>query len=440
MNQKSLVPPRFAIAASPFLYDPDLPDHLYRTYARIAGLAWQKEVATERTYEKTPPLTVYELAVICNLSVRNTWRHIRDLGQRGLLTWEQKKGVQTRMIFYPVWPGNGVDARDSQDVADDPAGALPASQGAPEPESASETHQALAEFGVNILEPLARQVAALPRVTPELVRAWGANLLQRPGIHNLPGLLLHILQRHTEPPPEAKPAPVASSRQPGLLQPATAPDQTGLGSSTEKALDGAEGIEALPAELEGALRDLGWSGDDAWREVAGIASHDLDFVWAWVRYVEAHPNLGAGFLRAQLRGSTWPAHKKDAQERERERWREQWQSRENEDPLPRSTPSSREQAMARYGISPEMMQVWEKVQEELALQMTRATFDTWLSGALLLCVDGGRATIGVRHAHAVDWLKNRLDGVIQRTLARHLDRPVEELDVVLLQDGGGESA
>ena len=430
MKQKSLVPPRFAIAASPFLYDPDLPDHLYRTYARIVGLAWQKEEETERSYEKTPALTVYELAVICNLSVRNVWRHIRDLGQRGLLTWEEKKGVQTRMVFYPVWPGSMAGIADAFDLADEPAGETPASQASLAPEAVDETHKALAEFGVNILEPLACQVAALPHVTPELVRAWGNNLLQRSGIHNLPGLLLHILQRHTEPPPAAQPVPSSS--------PPQAPLPEFSATAENRGLDEPEEPQSLPEELEQALQDLGWSGDDAWREVAEVAARDPDFVWAWVRYVEAHPNLGAGFLRAQLRGSTWPAQKKDPGARQRERRWQEWQSQEAENDPPRPALSPREEAMARYDIAPETMEVWKRAQEELALQMTRATFDTWLRNALLLRVDDGRATLGVRHTHAVDWLKNRLDRVIRDTLGRHLDRPVQELDVVLLQEGEGE--
>ena len=75
-----------------------------------------------------------------------------------------------------------------------PAGQVPLA-----PEVASETHKALAEFGVNILETLARQVAALPHVTPDLVRAWGDNLLKRPGIHNVPGLLrLGVISYHRQ--------------------------------------------------------------------------------------------------------------------------------------------------------------------------------------------------------------------------------------------------
>ena len=70
--------------------------------------------------------------------------------------------------------------------------------------------------------------------------------------------------------------------------------------------------------------------------------------------------------------------------------------------------------------------------------MTRATYDTWLRGALLLSVDDGRATLGVRHAYSVDWLQNRLEPVIRRTLARQLDRPIDELTIVLLGEPEAE--
>lgn len=441
MKQKSLVPPKFAIAAASFLYDPNLPDHLYRTYARIVGLAWQKEEESGRSYEKTPALTIYELAVICNLSVRNMWRHIRDLGERGLLAWEEQKGVQTRMVFFPVWPGNVTGVQDLFESADEPASVTPTGQVSLVPEVASETHKVLAEFGVNILEPLARQVAALPHVTPDLVRAWGDNLLKRPGIHNLPGLLLHILQRHTEPPSPAAPTCSAPAPQAPLPDPATVAGNNGSGDVDEHALSGEDGLaEVLPDDLAQALRDLGWSGDDAWTEVCRVAARDPDFVWAWVWYVEAHPRLGAGFLRTQLRGSTWPAEKKDGAARERERQWQEWQGQEDEDQLPQAAISPAEEAMARYNIAPETMAAWKKAQEELALQMTRATFDTWLRGALLLSVEDSRATLGVRHIYAADWLKNRLDRVIKNTLGRHLDRPVEELEIVLLQEGEGERA
>lgn len=439
MSQKSLVPPRFAIAASEFLYDTDLPDHLYRTYARITGLAWQKRQGSDTRYERTPPLTVYELAVICGLSVRNMWRQIDELVKRGLLAWDTEMAVQKRMVFYPIWPDGASEATGPFGVGREDAEAVEATGELASAEPPNETQQALAEFGVDLRESLARQVTALPHVTPELVRAWGNSLQQRPGIHNLPGLLLYILQRTAEPPAENIPGPQAH-QPPSLPEPVQA-------ALPETATAPAGDAEHLPDDLRQALQDLGWSGDDAWAEVAEIAAgspangsgRGLDFVWAWVQYVEDHPNLGAGFLRSRLRGTTWPSKKKDSEERQREQWRESWkQFEENYEPV-QKRPSPREEAMEQYGITPETMKTWEGTLDELRLQMTQATFSTWLQGSLLLSTDGGRATIAVRHTYAVDWLQNRLSPIIKRTLDRHLAQPVEELVFMAFsQMEGGE--
>jgi len=443
MSQKPLVPPRFAIAASQFLYDPALPDHLYRTYARITGLAWQKRDDTETTYEKTPPLTIYELAVICNLSVRNMWRQINDLVGRGLLAWETEMAVQKRMVFYPIWPAGAAEDGRRLIAASEADEASRMAEGPAAPEPPDETQQALAEFGVDVREPVAQQVAALPHVTPEMVRAWGRSLGQRPGIHNLPGLLLHILRMTAELPPE--PGPISRDGQP----PSSSPLQAALPQPAATPTDGAP---ALPEDLQQALRDLGWSGDDAWAEAAEVAARDPDFMWAWVRYVEDHTHLGAGFLRTQLRGTSWPAREKDGEERQREQrlkaWQQQQQDeeeqndqeaeKESDEPGPHRTASPREQAIERYGITPEAMELWKRVQEELALQMTRATYDAWLRKALLLAVEDGRATLGVPNAYSADWLQNRLSQVILRALSRHMGRPIGELSVVPF--GQGEKA
>lgn len=72
---------------------------------------------------------------------------------------------------------------------------------------------------------------------------------------------------------------------------------------------------------------------------------------------------------------------------------------------------------------------WAVVLEELALQMTRATFDTWLRGSFVMGSEqdpeGGpiRLEIGVPNAYAVDWLQNRLLGVVLRTVERIAGRP-----------------
>ena len=61
---------------------------------------------------------------------------------------------------------------------------------------------------------------------------------------------------------------------------------------------------------------------------------------------------------------------------------------------------------------------WQAALGELQLQMTRATFDTWLRGSRVVACDGDTIKILVRHAYAVDWLQNRLIHLVERTLQR----------------------
>ncbi len=63
---------------------------------------------------------------------------------------------------------------------------------------------------------------------------------------------------------------------------------------------------------------------------------------------------------------------------------------------------------------------WQAVLGELQLQMTRATFDTWLRGSRVIACEGDTLTVHVRHPYAVDWLQNRLLSTIKRTLQRHV--------------------
>jgi chromosomal replication initiator protein len=69
--------------------------------------------------------------------------------------------------------------------------------------------------------------------------------------------------------------------------------------------------------------------------------------------------------------------------------------------------------------------LWQAVLGELQLQMTRATFDTWLRGSRVIACKDGALTVYVRHAYAVDWLQNRLLSVIRRTLARRAGSEME---------------
>jgi chromosomal replication initiator protein len=80
------------------------------------------------------------------------------------------------------------------------------------------------------------------------------------------------------------------------------------------------------------------------------------------------------------------------------------------------------------------MAVWEKTAAALALQMTRATFDTWLRGSLLLSLENGCATLGVRHPHGAEWVQHRLQRLVLAALSRALGQEVQALRVVVLDE------
>ena len=73
---------------------------------------------------------------------------------------------------------------------------------------------------------------------------------------------------------------------------------------------------------------------------------------------------------------------------------------------------------------------WTATLGELELQMTRATFNTWLKDARLLAHEKGEFVIGVRNDYAKDWLDNRLKGTINRTLSSIIGEQISARFVV----------
>ena len=65
-------------------------------------------------------------------------------------------------------------------------------------------------------------------------------------------------------------------------------------------------------------------------------------------------------------------------------------------------------------MSPES--AWKATLGELELQMTKATFNTWLKGARLIACEEDEYVIGVRNDYAKDWLDNRLRETILLSL------------------------
>ncbi len=61
-------------------------------------------------------------------------------------------------------------------------------------------------------------------------------------------------------------------------------------------------------------------------------------------------------------------------------------------------------------------QVWQAALGQLQLDMPKATYDTWVRDTRLITCEDGAYVIGVENAYARDWLENRLQATIRRTL------------------------
>lgn len=66
-------------------------------------------------------------------------------------------------------------------------------------------------------------------------------------------------------------------------------------------------------------------------------------------------------------------------------------------------------------ISAEEASVWKAALGELSMQMTKATFNTWLKDSHLR-LEGDRATVLVRNEFAAQWINGRLQDTVTRTL------------------------
>ena len=75
-------------------------------------------------------------------------------------------------------------------------------------------------------------------------------------------------------------------------------------------------------------------------------------------------------------------------------------------------------------------EVWDKALAILKMQMTGPTFDTWLARSWVESKEGSEWTIAVPNAYAVDWLSNRLAGMIARSLSQIAGGPVSVRFVV----------
>ncbi|HBY97381.1 MAG TPA: chromosomal replication initiator protein DnaA [Chloroflexi bacterium] len=72
----------------------------------------------------------------------------------------------------------------------------------------------------------------------------------------------------------------------------------------------------------------------------------------------------------------------------------------------------------------DLKRTWDAALGDIQLQMTRATFDTWMKGTELAGLEDGVFVISTPSPYAVEWLANRLHRTIKQTLERHVGRSV----------------
>jgi hypothetical protein len=68
--------------------------------------------------------------------------------------------------------------------------------------------------------------------------------------------------------------------------------------------------------------------------------------------------------------------------------------------------------------------VWRAALGELQMQLTGATFDTWLRRSAAIAFEGDTLVVGVMNQYAQDWLEHRLLSTVQRTLTGIVGRAV----------------
>lgn len=77
---------------------------------------------------------------------------------------------------------------------------------------------------------------------------------------------------------------------------------------------------------------------------------------------------------------------------------------------------------------------WSAAVGQLQMDMSLASFDTWVKPAELVGYKDGQFTIGVPNAYACDWLKSRLTGTVTRILTGLMESPQEVEFIVWHKD------
>ncbi len=79
-------------------------------------------------------------------------------------------------------------------------------------------------------------------------------------------------------------------------------------------------------------------------------------------------------------------------------------------------------------------QAWQAALGQLQMEMSKASYDTWVRSAELVSYEGATFTIGVTNAYARDWLDSRLSSTITKILTGLMEEPQQVSFVVWHKD------
>jgi hypothetical protein len=180
--------------------------------------------------------------------------------------------------------------------------------------------------------------------------------------------------------------------------------QTNTENTTETTTEtSGGGVSPVDQDALAALLDIGVTPDQAEKWAAAYKPED---VIGWCEYAKVAGGITnpPGLVVAMLRDGAPPPPRIEVEP--------------EPEPVPRSPLQTEPpEPIPISGTDLNAREVWSHVLEELRMQMTQATFDTWLSGSQVVDVDNGTVTVRVRDGYAVDWLSERWIKPIERTLA-----------------------
>ena len=83
-------------------------------------------------------------------------------------------------------------------------------------------------------------------------------------------------------------------------------------------------------------------------------------------------------------------------------------------------------------------QAWRMVLDQLQMEMSKASYDTWVRDTEFVAFEDGTLTVGTANTYASEWLTDRLTSTVNRMLTGILDQPVTVQFVVLELDEENE--